>query len=149
MKKFGSYKILNRERLIVEYHAGDINVDDFIDSRRIISADSDYDPDFDLIFDYRDVNMLVKVEDVRRFMEFFKTFPQISGKRKSAYVTSRPNEVVITTLFSREITGTMIQSRTFSTIKGAVDWINHKELDVATLNKIIKGLKSQPGDFYK
>lgn len=149
MEKFGSFKILKKERLIIEYHSGDINVEEFIDSRKIISSSSDYNPAFDLIFDFRDVNMIVNQQDIEKFVVFFKKFNPILGDRKSAYLTSKPNEVVITTLFSVKIKNLSIQPHTFSTLEGVVAWIYNKEVDTHILGEIITQLKTHPINLYK
>ena len=146
--KFGSYKILTEERLIVEYHSGEINVDDFILSREIVSSDSAYSPDYDLIFDFRDVDMIVSPQDIVKFVDFFRNFSPILGTRKSAYLTSRPNEVVITTLFSRGIGNLPIVSKTFSTLGGVVDWMDNKEINPGILLEILTELKTQPNSLY-
>ena len=144
MGKFGAYKILKDEKLIIEYHTGRITTLDFIESRRIISSDESYNPDFDLIFDWRDVEMIVTQDDINEFIIFFKKFSKIVGDRKSAYLTSKPNEVIVTTLFSQGIEDSSVKTGTFSTIKGVVNWINNKGLDKNKLMNIIKELKTHP-----
>ena len=148
MSKFGTYKIITKEKLIVEYHFGDINIDDFMESRKVISSDQDYNPGFDLVFDFRDVNMIVGEEDIKRFASFFKEFNPILGKRKSAYLTSTPNQVVVTTLFSLEIKNTSIRPMTFSTVELLVEWLNNKNIDEDILTKIIEELKTHPNRLY-
>ena len=149
MEKFGSYKILKKEKLIVEYHFGDINIADFINSRIMISSDSEYNPDFDLIFDFREVNMIVSQQDINKFVVFFKNYIPILGKRKSAYLTSKPNEVVITTLFSMNIKELSVLPNTFSTLEGVTAWIGNKEINTQILGDIIRELKTHPDNVYK
>lgn len=148
MSKFGSYKIITNERLIIEYHSGDISVNEFLESRKIISSVPDYNPYFDLVLDFRDVNMLANEKDIKRFVSFFKGFKQILGKRKSAYLTSKPNQVVITTVFSLDIKDTPVSPMTFSTIDALVGWLNKKNIDKDTLTKIIEELKTHPNRLY-
>ena len=145
---FGAYKIIAKERLIVEYHSEEITVSDFMESRRIISSDKDYSPDYDLVLDFRDVEMIAVKEDIDQFARFFKGFDAIIGKRKSAYLTSIPNHVVVTTLFSSEIRGSSITPMTFSTIAAVVKWLNKKNLDRSVLAGIIEELKSSPNMLY-
>ncbi len=149
MNKFGAYKIFTTERLIIEYHFGDINIDDFIESRKIISSDQEYNPDFDVIFDFRNANMIVDEKDIKRFVEFFKKYTPIMGKRHSAYLTSKPNQVVITTLFSINIEGAPISPMTFSTFEGVVNWLNSKNLKKDDLANIIDELKTRSDNIYE
>ena len=145
---FGTYKIIPKERLIVEYHSEEITVSDFIESRKIISSDKDYNPDFDLVLDFRDVEMIAGKEDIDQFARFFKGFDPIIGKRKSAYLTRIPNHVVVTTLFSSEIRGSSVTPMTFSTIAALVKWLNKKNLDRIVLSGIIEELKTRPSMLY-
>ena len=149
MEKFGSYLISKEQRLIVEYHAGDITVNDFIDSRKIISSDGEYNPNFDLIMDYREANMVVDKIDVDLFVDFFRKYSSILGSRKSAYLTTAPKQVVITTLFSSAISDLDVRPKTFSTLKGVVNWIVKKDLDTTKLREIIEQLKTRPNTLYR
>lgn len=149
MKKFGSYIILKKESIIVEYHSGDINVNDFIDSRKIISADSEYNPNFDLILDYREANMEVAQNEIELFVDFFKNYSSILGKRKSAYLTTDPKQVVITSLFSSAISDLDVRPKTFSTLKSVVHWLWEKDIDTERLRGIIEELKASPNTLYR
>jgi hypothetical protein len=148
MTKSGTYKIFPEDRLIVEYHAGDINIDDFIESRKVISSAQEYSADYDLVLDFRDVNMIVTSKDIARFVDFFRGFDQIHGTRKSAYLTRKPNEVVVTTLFSMKVKDSGLTPMTFSTIDALVLWLNKKKVDKDFLNGIIEELKTQPDTLY-
>ena len=149
MEKLGSYIILKNESLIVEYHSGDINVNDFIHSRKIISSDPEYSPDFDLILDFRQSNMVVEKNEIELFVDFFKNNTSIQGRRKSAYLTKDPRQVVITTLFSSGISDLHVRPKTFSTLKGVVNWLGKRELDTLKLREIIEVLKTGPNILYK
>lgn len=148
MRKFGSYVIMNEEKLIVEYHSGDINIHDFIHSRKIISSDGEYNPNFDLVLDYREANMVVDKNEVDLFVDFFKNYSSIQGNRKSAYLTTDPKQVVITTLFSSAISDLDVRPKTFSTLKGVVNWIWKKGIDTTKLIEIIEELKTRPNTLY-
>ncbi len=144
MSKFGTYKIITKERLIVEYHSGDINIIDFMESRKIISSVQDYNPDYDLVFDFRNANMIVNEEDIERFVSFFKKFSPLLGKRKSAYLTDTPKHLVVTTLFSQAIKDSSLSPMTFSSIESLVLWLNKKNINKDILTEIIEELKTYP-----
>jgi hypothetical protein len=149
VSKFGTYKIIIKDRLIVEYHSGDININDFIESRKIISSAQDYNPDFDLIFDFRDVNMIVNEKDIKRFVSFFKGFNPILGKRRSAYLTEKPKHLVVTTLFPEGIKDSSIRPMTFSTIEALAEWLNKENINKDILTEIIEELKTYPTSLYR
>ncbi len=74
-------------------------------------------------------------------MAFVKNYPNIQGTRRSAYLTSKPNEVVITTLFSKLICDTFIKTNIFSTIIATVNWLNKEGVDNQFLSLVINELK--------
>ena len=148
MNKFGAYKILKKERIIIEYHAGNINIEEFINSRNIVSSDIDYSSDMDVIFDYREANMIVNHHDIERFVKIFKNTSKIVGNRKSAYLTKKPKHLVVTTLFSQGIKDTPVLTETFSTLKAAVSWVGNVNLNVNKLKLIIEELKKSSNTLY-
>ena len=64
-------------------------------------------------------------------------------------MTSKPNEVVITTLFSENIKNLSIQPNTFSSLEGIVAWIGNKDINTQILGEIIKELNTHPDNVYK
>ncbi|WP_372640994.1 hypothetical protein [Ancylomarina sp.] len=145
MNKSGSYVILEKEQIIIEYHSGEINVDDIINSRKVISSNPDYNPNFNIVLDIRDASMNLSPHDVARGVAFIKKFNILLGERKSAFLTSSPNHVVITTLFSRGLGGFPIKPRVFSTEKAAFEWSSGNKYNTDYL----KELKTHPNILYK
>jgi len=119
-----------------------------METRKIISSAQYYNPDFDLVFDFRDVNMIVNEEDIKRFVSFFKEFNPILGKRKSAYLTDTPKHLVVTTLFSKGVKDTSVSPMIFSSIEALVRWLGKKNIDKDILNEIIEELKTLPNSLY-
>lgn len=143
MKKEMSYKIIEESRLIIEFFSGDINIDDIIHLQNIISDELNYNPTFDLVFDTREANILVNEKDMIKYLEFVKNHPKIYGKRKAAYLTSKPNEVVVGTLFSKLINDVPIHANVFSTTEAIVNWLKNKNIDNQLLTSVINTLKKQ------
>jgi len=148
MNKFGSYQILKKERIVIEYHSGDIDIEDFINSKKIISSDNEYCSDFDVIIDIRNINIFFNQEDINKLVEFFKNYSPIIGNRKIAFLTRKPQHVVFTTLFSNEINDTLVNAEIFSTLKAAVGWIGNLYINVKILNGIFVELKKSPNTLY-
>jgi len=148
MKKFGSYRILKEHKTIIEYHAGDISPTEFLNSRKIISSDKEYNPGFDVILNYRDTNLFFEPEDIDNFVNHFKKYDPIIGQRKSAFITKKPNQVVFTTLFSDGTEDIPVNIGTFCTTKAVFNWIGNTNFNVKYLNDIFKELKNSPNTLY-
>lgn len=55
MKPKLDYLILKDKELILEYYRGTYNVSELIDFKIKIGNDPDYDPNLDIIYDFRDL----------------------------------------------------------------------------------------------
>ncbi|MEE4198520.1 MAG: hypothetical protein V2I54_12815 [Bacteroidales bacterium] len=148
MNKFGSYKILKKEGVIIEYHSGDIDIEDLISSKKIISSDNEYSSDYDVVSDVRDTNIILSPEDVDKYVIFFKKYAVLQGSRKLAFITRKPQHLVFTTLFSDGIKDTPINTEIFSTLKAVVNWVDSSYLNEKVLKGIIEGLKKSPNTLY-
>ena len=62
-----TYMIIEENILIVEFYAGDI------------------------VADFSDANLLLTEKDLTDYVAFIKNYSRIQGKRKAAYLTSKPN----------------------------------------------------------
>ncbi|MFC2089235.1 hypothetical protein ACFLT1_00555 [Bacteroidota bacterium] len=144
MKRKGTYKIIAEKSLIVQFYSGDVFMEDLIYLQKIISNELNYKPTFDIVADFSEANLILTEKDLNDYSEFIKNHPKIQGKRKAAYLTSKPQEVVMTTLFSELIKDTSIQPNIFSTTIAIVNWLNKEEVDNQFLSLVINELKTQP-----
>ena len=58
MKKTLEFEILISKKIVVEYYCGDIYIDELINLKKDISKEKDYDPNFNIIMDFRDANSM-------------------------------------------------------------------------------------------
>lgn len=146
MIKIGKYKILTELNLIIEYYSGEIDIDDIIHMQKVLSEESIYRPTQDIILDFRDATLKIEEEDLKRYLEFVKGFPKVFGKRKAAYLTNTPNDVVITTIFDLVVqqNDVPINIGIYSTFKGILDWLDIETIDYNAIELIIDDIKTQP-----
>lgn len=140
---FTNYEIFPALKLIVEYYAGDISLDLLIGTKKEISKNKNYNPNYNLIMDMRDSNFQYARESVNKFTDFFKSFQTIIGKRKVAYLTRNPNEVVATKLFSQQISDLELDTQTFTTVPAIINWVNISGFTEDDFESIVCILKSK------
>jgi hypothetical protein len=151
-EKVGSYIIVPPKKLILEYYSGEIRMSDLIQFKRIISKDPNYNFYFNTIIDFRDAELLINNDEFVRLLEFFRKKFRVTGMRNVAYLTSTPNAVVITTLFSLladEYADLNFNLKTFSTIEAASNWFSAAYVTSETLGSLIFELKTKPNNVYK
>jgi hypothetical protein len=149
MKKKGVYKIYKDRKLIVEYYSGDINIEDIVILKTALSLEQDFNSGYSIVLDFRECDLLITKEDVLGFISFLKENSIIVGKRKSAYLTTNPNEVVVATIFSTLIKNLPISPKIFTTTEAAVNWLGLDKINNQDLLEIIAELKSQSDNLYE
>lgn len=152
MDKVGSYKILAKKQLVVEYYSGDIGTDDLIYLKRKISKEGNYSFNFDTVMDFRDANLKFYNSDLLRLIEFYKRYFKNIGGRNVAHLTSKPNDVAQSILFSLLVKSynlSYINPKAFSTIEGIAYWFDSAEINKELLYGILRELKTQPNNVYE
>ena len=150
MCKIGTYKILPTFKLIIEYYSGNINIDDLIHLKRVISLEQDYNPTFTSLVDFRDAILNVDEKDLIKYLNFVKEYTKVFGHRNTVFLTSTPNDVVKTTLFSLivESFNMPISVKIYSTIEAVNCWINIEGINENSLLSFLDELKIQPDNVY-
>ena len=152
MGKIGAYKLLVNKQLSVEYYSGDITLDDIIYLETIISNEPNYDFSFNTIFDMRDAEMKVDESEMEILLEFLTKQFKEGDTRNVALLTSSPNDVVKSTLFSillDENNELDMNLRIFSTVKSIASWLDIESVNEKELDDILSELKTQPNNIYK
>ncbi len=151
-EKVGKYEIVPSEKLIVEYYSGEINLDDLIHMKKVISNETNYNFYFNTIVDLRDVIFKMEENDMNLFLDYFKNKFELNGTRNVAYLTSDPDVVVCITLFSslsKEYEDLKLNPATFSTIDSVSGWLDIEGVTKEKLNMLLDELKNKPNNVYE
>ncbi len=143
----GTFQIDTKRKLIIMYLSGDFNIDDFIFYHNMMSLDPNFDPEYNRILDLRDSNPILEECDIRHYVNLILSNSELKGKRKSVFLTNKPKDVVVGTLFEMLKDNLPISSDIFSTINGIEKWFNDKDIDAEFIDLTISKLKNQPNIF--
>ena len=147
MNKVGSYKINKEEKFIIEYYYGQIEIEDVMFLKDTLSKEESFNASYSIIHDFRNSNLKLSQEDLKNHLEFVKKHPTFLGERDVAFLTSRPNEVVLTTLFSMLAKNKiLVNFEIFTTINAASMWLKIK---ATSIQKALDEIKTQPNILYK
>ena len=144
MNKIGKYKIIVDKQLIIIYFSGNIDVDDLINLQKNLHSNPAFDASFDVIADFRDCLTIVSQDDIARYVQFMKDNISYYQKRKGAYLTCKPNQVVATTLFSIKLSELPIEIKIFSSIGSIVHWLYARQIDFQFIENTLSQLGTQP-----
>ncbi|NOQ26766.1 MAG: hypothetical protein GQ564_15505 [Bacteroidales bacterium] len=89
------YLILEDKSMIIVYCKGKVFIDEVIEFKKKMGNDKNYSPNFNVIYDFRELEFLFELEELSRYVEFISNNKKYIGNRKSAVITNSPNQVVI------------------------------------------------------
>jgi len=120
------YRILHEEKLIVEYYSGEIVLENLIEFKKMLLTDPEYNPHYNLLADLRDATFLLTEYEIKGYLDYAKPVLYLFKKRKSAYLTHTPNQVVFVTFIDYYSEGFLpIETKIFSTSNAAISWLKH------------------------
>ena len=133
--------ILPELKLIIEYFAGPIDAACVLAEKERMINDPLFDKRYNVLDDFRDASMDYSLEGTREIIEW------IAGNhnypRKSAHLTTSPDQVVATSLFGTlKSTKLVINLKIFSTIEQAIKWVDLDIENKAIIEAAIGKLKS-------
>ena len=144
MTKTGAYIILKEHKIVFEYYAGITSAEELMHITNSVYTDPDFDSSFYFVLDFRDATLQGNKIDMQKYLKFLQDSASSIAKRKAAYLTSKPNEVVITTIFTNLMEKLPLIPRIFTTIENALNWLDYPELERQKLIAISEELRSNP-----
>ncbi len=146
LNKFIDYKILKDFNLIIEYYSGHIDGNDGIELIKKIKKDINYNPSFNVLVDFRDIdiNWTDEIdESLSNFIQFMKTNSDFISIQLSVLI-SKPMHAVLSELLKSEYANFSIKQEIFSTLESALFFLNiqkkHTPVVIEEINKFRKKL---------
>ena len=150
MGKFGTYKILNDRPLIVEYYNGIMTAEDFIHFKNVIKKEPNYNLYSNTIIDLRDCDVRIEMENLKIIIDFLKSNFEKKENRTVAYLTSKPNEIVLATLYSvlAENADINFNPNVFTKVKLVTKLFREEIITEKEYIEIIDELKTSPNNVF-
>lgn len=136
-----SYKIISEHNIIIEFHKGNIDVDSYIKFKEKTFNDEDFKTGLNYLIHFKNVTFFTPQEDIKKFVNFIKNNAPKLGKRKVAFVTSTPNQVVTTTIYKSMLADIKQQVAVFSTNDNALNWLTSNSLNTKKIIDVLKGMQ--------
>lgn len=134
------YKILPNENLVIEFHRGILRVEPYMEFKKALLKDPLFKPDLNHFIHFKNVVFKTPPSDISNFVGYIKENVQSYGKRRIAFITNTPNQVVSTTMYKIMLDNNSLNCEIFSTNETALKWLNpptlkNKEL-ICILNEL-------------
>lgn len=138
------YKILKEKSLILEYYSGRFDVDQLINCKKRIANDKTYDPNFNVIHDIRNLELLFEIDEVKKYVNLLSEDKRYLGERKSAMVTQTPDQVIISMGFEMLKENLPITFKICSTVEAACVFIGFSQDEYEMIESLFNNFHSNP-----
>lgn len=133
MKNYIDFLIVKELKLIIEYYAGDIYLEDFIRTHDKKGNHSDFNANFNLMVDFRDSTIHLTQPEIIQLVDYHKNSKILYGERKAAHITKTPRQVVAGMNFDIHNKKLPISIKVFSTVGASLNWVNVKMDELITI----------------
>jgi hypothetical protein len=140
-RKTLKYQIIPELGLHIDCWFGELTFDKILSSKLEQVNDSLWNQAYNNISDVRNAVFILNDEEAKKIIEYTKVDSRWQYKRKTAYLTENPNQVVFQNLLemnkSKEIPNEM---ECFSTLYAALNWLNIDLKEMKRIKEIVEQL---------
>lgn len=126
------YLILNKLKLIIQFHQNDLTFDEIKKLKQSIIVDSNYDASFNYMIDLRLTNVKMSLKELQLYGNWVQETLNTNHKNL-ALLTSNPNQVSNAILFKFNDNIKSLHYEVFSSMEGA---LGHVNIDLSNLKYI-------------
>jgi hypothetical protein len=142
MKTFADYMILPELGLILECCTGQATVDDAIRMKQEELSDELYQANYHIIVDFRAFETFFDTTLTDSISKFFMFLKSIEIKGKVAFLTTSPQQVVISELL-KSLGKDSVEIDIFSTAEAAIKFLGFSDDDFEVIHAKIQELNHQ------
>lgn len=140
MGKYTSYKILPEFKLIICNYQGDISVKDVMQLTQTFVGDELFDPEFNVLIDFRKSLAIGFGMDIPDYVNFFKKTVILKGKVMVGILYSTPNQEFLLKIYKGFSRLMNLEIEYFKQVEPCLDWMrfspNEADLVIQALNSI-------------
>ena len=129
-----NYKIVSKQNLVIQCHAGVLELNNYIHFASNLHNDSLYSPNLNHLINIKNVLIKASIDDLKEYVSFSENNFKKPRTRRIAIVTETPNQVALSTLFKMLQKNMSQEVEIFSTIEKAIDWLqvdsNHADIKI-------------------
>jgi len=125
MEKTLEHRIDHKQKLILDTIRGEIQLSELINHEKAKLNDPQHNDTYSALIDIRGSRFLLKKEDKEEIYNFFKEYTaKLNMKRKCAFLTNNPEEVVTSEIFKMRVNQfTEMTFKVFTTEEAAYKWL--------------------------
>lgn len=135
------YKIDVNKEVIFHVFTGNVRMADIQEFLKELVSDPEYSKFFDQVVDFRFCNLLFSIKELPELVTFVKEEIKINAARKEVYLTNKPNEVVLGTIFRELVKELQVDIAIVSTIERIIELLLKPALNENILENTLDELR--------
>lgn len=147
MGKTVTYSILKDIGLIIQYHEVLYSIEEASEIKLKFRQDKDYNPSFPILVDMRNTVIKLKANDLIEYGNWinktFKSDKILIAPVKVVLLTSKPDQVAYSTIFTTNKNLKNLNYTIFSTLTTSLEWFNINMKHINTIENEIKKLSQE------
>lgn len=147
MKKTVTYSILKDIGLIIQYHEVLYSIEEAREIKIKFRQDKNYNPSFPILVDIRNTVVNLKSNDLIKHGDWindtFKSDKILIEPVKVVLLTSKPDQVAYSTIFTNNENLKNLNYTIFSTLKASLEWFNISKKHTHTIEMEIERLSEE------
>jgi len=123
MNFHAGFLILPELQLILECCKGQTTVEDAITMKKLEMAYESYDPDYNIIVDFRPFESAINQNNINRVGDFVQFLKTLDIKTRISFLTTKPHQVIVAEMMKKLTNNCMLADiEVFSTIEAAANF---------------------------
>lgn len=136
-KNLMGYQIHKECNLIMSWYCGSLTISNIKNLMLRLSKELYFSKNYDIVHDFRNCNLEIDGDELPEYIDFLDKELNIIAKRRVAFLTNKPNQVVLATLFNVLLIETPLVTRVFSTPEAVFQFLNNDKIDRLTFNQML------------
>lgn len=132
-KNIYKYFIIKDKDLIIEILSGRFELSDYLNFKNSEILDPDFDPNFNIIMDIRNIEDIVSQKMIKEYPEKLRPVQLFNERIKTAVITNTPSQVAGASLYEL-FENDFFDFKIFSTIEYALYWIGINKSDLKDID---------------
>lgn len=142
MEKHISYKILPDLKLIVCNYLGDISIRDVMETTLAFVKDPQFNPDFNVLLDFRNSSAIGFRLDIVDYVNFFKNNVTLKNKVQVGIAYSTPNQEFLLKVYKGFGKFMNLEIENFKQIEPCLTWLHFSESEAFFVMQVLDSMKS-------
>jgi hypothetical protein len=143
---FSTHVILPAQKLVLCYTKGEANYNELIKLNLRCINDKKFDPEFNILMDFRASIAIGYRFDILEYMKFYKQSFSLQKQIQCGLLISTPNQRFLFSIYKPLAKLHKIEAQDFENLENSLSWMNYSDEDKAIVTDALNKLALEGAD---